>query len=180
MTDHAGTQTGAQDEFDRRQRALSRVKQNLVDAVSTQIPARVDAYARTVAISQPEVTTGLDSEGVARLRRQLADAAAGLSNRLRGSVDDIEWAKHDTGSSAINKFFFVHPTLSRISDVLTHAGYTSVSPPSMSELYDPADLTAHEAALAHALKERGMAYIKLAGARSTAATAAAQNLWDTN
>ncbi|HAV0114396.1 TPA: hypothetical protein JFU91_002441 [Enterococcus faecium] len=66
-------------------------KRACLEDIAAGIPAAVDAHAKQIAHSQPDITRQLGPEGVKALREELAAEAASLADFVRAGVDKIEW-----------------------------------------------------------------------------------------
>lgn len=66
-------------------------KRACLEDIAAGIPAAVDARAKQIAQSQPDVTRQLGPEGVKALREELASEAGTLADFVRAGQDKITW-----------------------------------------------------------------------------------------
>lgn len=165
-------------------------KRDCLDAVSEGIPAAVDAAAKKIAQSQPDVTRQLGPEGVKALRDELATEAAALAEYVRAGADKIEWPA-SSGEwispieprkihSALFKYMYGRP-INRVGDVFERHGYDAQRTPDRSEqgLLLPQSLytEASFGPVAAALTDLGAARRAQAKAKADDDQDAVDNLW---
>lgn len=117
-------------------------KRACLEDIAAGIPAAVDARAKEIAQSQPDVTRQLGPEGVKALREELASEAATLADFVRAGVDKIEWPPGSddwvtvVGPSKVSSALFTYMrgrTINQVGDVFGRHGYDVKRTPRRSE-----------------------------------------------
>jgi hypothetical protein len=67
------------------------LQQDCLSGIASHLSARLDDLAKGIAHAQPGVTKALGKDGVARLRADLAEAAAALSGDIEQAGGRIAW-----------------------------------------------------------------------------------------
>lgn len=117
-------------------------KRACLEDIAAGIPAAVDAHAKQIAHSQPDITRQLGPEGVKALREELAAEAASLADFVRAGVDKIEWPPGSDDwittvgpgkvSSALYTYMRGRP-INQVGDVFGRHGYDVQHRPRRSE-----------------------------------------------
>lgn len=117
-------------------------KRACLEDIAAGIPAAVDAHAKQIAQSQPDVTRQLGPEGVKALREELAAEAASLADFVRAGLDKIEWPPGSNHwvttveprkvSSALFTYMYGRP-INQVGDVFGRHGYDVQHTPRRSE-----------------------------------------------
>ena len=165
-------------------------KRQCLDTVADGIPAAVDAEAKKIAKSQPDVTRQLGPEGVKELRDDLAAAAANLADYLRDGADKIDWPAFAGGfaskiaqrdiHNALSNYMYGQP-IDQVGKVFGRHGYDlkGVTGRTAQGLLRPRSLyeeTAFEA-VAAALNEVGAAREAFNKAKAADDQDAVEDLW---
>lgn len=117
-------------------------KRECLNTVAVGIPAAVDAAAKKIAQSQPDVTRQLGPDGVKALREELAAEAATLAEHVRAGTHKIEWPTQSGGwattvephqiHSALFKYMYGRP-INLVANVFGRYGYDVQRTPGRTE-----------------------------------------------
>lgn len=165
-------------------------KRECLETVAQGIPAAVDASAKRIARSQPDVTRQLGPEGVKALRADLATEAATLAEYVRAGADTIKWptpsdswaatVKPREIHSALFDYFYGRP-IDLVGNVFGRHGYDLQRIPGRTQqglllpqsLYDESSF----GAVAAALTDLGAARRARAKAKAADDQDAVESLW---
>lgn len=76
-------------------------KRACLQQVALNLPTKLDAFAKTVARDEPEVTKSLGADKLKQLRSDLAGAATSLGTDLQGAIDQIKWPSAGSQYSSV-------------------------------------------------------------------------------
>lgn len=157
--------------------------------VAEELPGRLDAFAKTVAQGQPDVTRSLGAEGVRQLRSELETEATSLAGELKDSVGQISWPSSRSRYSQVDNdsirtalFEYLSGVrVGKIAAIFKYHGYDIQDDNAQSGqgLVDPLSLydESQFGLLARALKDLDSAKRHVASARTAHDNATVDDLW---
>lgn len=165
---------------------VERAKIECLERVAAGLPQRVDNLAKKYAHSFPDITRGLGSDGVARLRADLVVEVDELAKEFTAAVDEIDWpvrqgSYSNVSTSNVHSALFkrFYQKLDGVIGVLNKYGYlvdkqkdlrSAVLP---QDLYDQSDF----GELASTLDELWEVEAKVAEARLAYDRESVDSLW---